>query len=367
MRRTFKYRLYPTRVQAEALASVLDRCRVLYNAALQERRDAWKMRRVSVAFAQQSAQLLAVKADRPEYAEVYAQVLQDVLHRVDKTCKAFYRRCGQGQTGYPRFKGRDRYDSFTYPQLGDRGVKLAITGGKLALPKIGRVRIKLHRALEGLPKTLTIKRESGKWYALLSCVVEPEPLPPSDNAIGIDLGLESFLVTSDGEFVDNPRHLRKAEVRLAKAQQVLSRRARGGNRRRKARSLVAVHHASVANARRDFHHKLARRLVNENGFLALEGLRIKNMVRNHSLAKSISDAGWGQFVSILLAKAEEAGREVVLVNPRNTSQTCSGCGRLVPKALSERWHACPCGVSLHRDVNASRNILALGRSVQARA
>mgnify|MGYP001601656919 CR=1 FL=1 len=364
LRKTFKYRLYPNRAQVVLLERQLVLCCEVYNAALQERRDAWRMGRNRISFPMQSAQLPLIKGDCSELREVYSQVLQDVLHRVDKAFDGFFRRAKRGETpGFPRFRSRRRYDSLTYPQLG-----FSLEGNYLALTKVGVLKVKLHRPLEGTVKTLTLKRECGKWYALFSCEVETAPLLPSDKAVGIDLGLESFLTTSDGEHVENPRHLRQAEFRLVKAQQRVSQRKKGGNRRRKAVRLLARQYQKVRNCRKDFHHKTARELVQSYGFIAAEDLRIRNMVQNGHLSKSISDAGWGQFVSILQAKAEWAGREVVLVNPRNTSQVCSRCGAHVSKPLSERVHSCPiCGLFLHRDVNAARNILALGRSVQVKS
>lgn len=359
MYKAFRYRLYPTKIQVEVFNYTIDLCRHLYNGAIQERRDAWKQSRISISFSQQSAQLPAIKGDCTEYKSVFSQVLQDVLHRVDKTFKAFYHRVKLGKIGYPRFKGYDRFNSFTYPQSG-----FEIQGNKLMVSKIGAVKIKLHRPIEGQVKTLAILREAGRWYAIFSCIVVNKPLPVSDKAIGIDVGLEYFLATSDGEFVANPRFLRRAEDSLAIAQRRLASKKKGSSRRHKAKSIIAHHHAKVANARRDFHHKTARQLINTHGFIALENLNIKGMIHNHHLAKSISDAGWGQFVSILQVKAEEAGREVILVNSRNTSQMCSNCGQIVSKDLSQRWHFCSCGLSVHRDINASRNILALGLSVQ---
>ena len=362
MRKAFKYRLYPSEKQDEKLSETLRLCRHLYNAALQERKEAWEKNRISISFKGQSNQLPVIKIDCPEYEGVYSQVSQDVLHRADKAFKAFFRRLKRGEEkpGYPRFKSRDRYDSFIYPQTG-----FMVQDNRLQLSKIGSIKIKLHRPVEGYIKTLNIKREAGKWYAVFSVIAEPKPLPHSDKAVGIDMGLESFLVTSDEEFVDNPRFLRTAEDKLAEAQRTMDRRKKGGKRRAKAKRIVSVCHARIRNARLDFHHKIARNLVNTYGFIALEDLNIKGMVKNHCLAKSISDAGWGQFISIVQAKAEEAGREVVLVNPRNTSQICSGCGALVKKDLSMRWHNCPvCDLSLHRDINSSCNTLALGLSVR---
>ncbi len=189
-------------------------------------------------------------------------------------------------------------------------------------------------------------------------------MPVSDKAVGIDVGLTSFAVTSDGEFIDNPRYLREAEAVLRRSQRSVSRKKKGGHNRRKAVILLAKNHLKVKRQRADFAHKLADSLVNVYGHIAIEDLRIKNMVRNHHLARSISDAGWGQFVNILSYKAEYAGREFVRVNPNGTSQICSGCGATVKKSLSTRIHNCPaCGLSLNRDFNAARNIKRLGLSL----
>jgi putative transposase len=222
----------------------------------------------------------------------------------------------------------------------------------------------MHRSLEGIINTVTVKRECSKWYAVFSNTTVIEPLPVSNREVGIDVGLNSFAVTSDGEFIDNPRYFKNAAVKLRKIQRSVSRKKKGGCNRRKAARLLAKQHLRIKNQRKDFTHKLADSLVNTYGKIAVEDLRIKNMVKNHHLAQSISDAGWGKFIGILSYKAEYAGREFVSVNPTGTSQICSGCGSFVPKSLSVRVHNCPCcGVSLDRDLNSALNILALGRSV----
>jgi putative transposase len=245
-RKTFKYKLLPTPEQAQALATVLWRCRELYNAGLEERKAAWEKRRVAVSFAMQSAQLPAIKEVRPEYHDINAQVLQDVLHRLDRAFAAFFRRLQAGaRPGYPRFQGRDRYDSFTYPQVGAHG-GAALDGGMLSPSKIGRIRLRLHRPLAGTPKTVTISREADGWYACISCAEVPAvSLPPTGQETGIDVGLKVFLMTADGETVENPRHYRKAERRLARAQRRVSRRTKGSKRRRKAVALLKRHHQRV--------------------------------------------------------------------------------------------------------------------------
>lgn len=290
---------------------------------------------------------------------VYSQVLQDVLHRVDRSYKNFFRRCKKGEKpGYPRFKGMGWYGSFTYPQWGN-GAKLE--NGRLHLSKIGSIRLCKDRPLHGKPKTCTIVRRADGWYACIACEIDPCPLPETGQKIGVDLGLETFATLSTGEKVENPRPYRRAQKRLRKAQRRLARRTKGSRRRQKARALLAKAHLKIKRARRDFCHKVAHDLVSRFDTIYVEKLNIRGMVRNHPLAKAISDAGWGLFLSVLRAKAERAGRVVVEVNPAGTSQTCSGCGAHVPKALKDRWHSCPyCELSLHRDHNAAIRVLQVG-------
>jgi putative transposase len=262
VRKTFKYKLNPTPEQEQAMESVLWRCRELYNAGLEERKAAWEKCRVSVTFAMQSAQLPGIKEVRPEYRDINAQVLQDVLHRLDRAFQAFFRRVKAGeQPGYPRFQGKDRYDSFTYPQVGEHGGAV-LDGGVLSLSKIGRIPIRLHRPLQGTPKSVTVSQEADGWYACISCAEVPtELLPLTGNETGIDVGLKVFLITADGEIVENPRQYRKAEKQLAKAQRRVSRRKKGSKRRRKAVKMLARKHQKVQRQRMDFHHQTALYLL----------------------------------------------------------------------------------------------------------
>jgi putative transposase len=370
VRKTFKYKLKPTPQQEQAMAFVLRRCRELYNAALQERRDAWGKCVVSVTVAGQSAQLPALKEVRPEYHDIHSQVLQDVLTRLDRAFQAFFRRVKKGvksgeTPGYPRFQGAARYNSFTYKQFGNGAT---LDNGFLVLSKIGRIAVRWSRPIEGVIKTVTVSREADGYYVCFSCADIPvEPLPPNGQETGIDLGLESFATLANSERVFNPRWYRKAERALKTAQRRVSRRKKGSNRRRKAVTLLAKAHLKVKRQRRDFHHKVALQLVQQNDTIYHEDLQTANLVKNHSLAKSISDAGWSAFLSILAAKAAYAGRRVVAVPPAYTSQQCSGCGRMVWKGLSVRWHACPyedCGTSLHRDHNAAKNIERAGQALR---
>lgn len=293
-RLTYKYRLAPTRKQVELLDWTLARCRELYNAALQERRDAYRMAGKSLNYYDQANQLVEVKEVRPEYTDIHSQILQDVLRRVDKAFQAFFRRVksGEKEVGYPRFQGRDRYDSFTFPQGG-----WSLQNTSLNLSKTGTIKVKLHRPVCGKVKTTTIKREGEHWYVCFSVEVDTLPLPHSDKAIGIDLGLTTFAVFSNGQEVENPRCLRRSLGKLATKQQALSRCKRGSHRRSKARRAVAQTHRRIRNQRADFLHKESRKLVNEYGTIVFEKLQPANMVRNHSFALSISDAGWGQFVA----------------------------------------------------------------------
>ncbi len=315
----------------------------------------------------QSAQLPGIKDVRPEYRDINAQVLQDVLHRLDKGFAAFFRRVQAGEKpGYPRFQGKERYDSFTYPQVGEHGGAV-LDGGLLSLSKIGRMRIRLHRPIEGTPKTVTISREADGWYACISCADVPvQSLPPTGRETGIDVGLKVFLITADGEIVENPRHYRTTEEHLAKAQRRVSRRKKGSKRRKKAVQLLKRTQQNIQRQRRDFHHMTALLLLKTYDTIYLEDLRVANMVRNRRLAKSISDAGWAAFRAILEAKAACAGRRVVAVPAQYTSQDCSGCGERVPKSLSVRTHICTtCGLVLDRDENAAWNILRAGQARQA--
>ena len=369
MRRSFKYRLYPTKAQVGILERWLDLCRELHNAAIEERRDAWKAG-VSIGFAHQSRQLPGLKELRPEFARVNAQVLQQALHRVDLAFKAFFRRAKSGETpGYPRFKSPDRYQSLCWPQ--EIGFRLVGTR-HLRLSGLGELRIKLHRPLEGKPKTCTVRCEAGAWYASFSSdgvesrrVLHPVP----DSEVEIDLGLESFATLSTGEKIENPRRYRVTQRRLTRAAQEFSRKKRGSKNRDKSKARLAKLHAKVANQRRDFEHKLALWIVSEHRLIGVEDLSPREIVKHSTpgIRKSVHDAGWAQFLEILFCKAEEAGRTFVKVPAPGTSSTCSGCGVYRKKDLSERDHRCPCGLVLDRDHNASLNILRRGTRLQASA
>lgn len=360
MLKTYKYRIYPTKAQESILNKMLEQCRWLYNKVLETRKDAYEQDGKSLGLYDTQNMIPQWKKEKESLKLVHSLVLQNVNIRVDLAFKAFFRRVKAGEEpGYPRFKGYGRYDSMTYPQYGN-GANLV--GDKLNLSKLGSVKVKLHRELCGTPKTVTIRRaSSGKWFVSFSVECEAEPLPEEIKAVGIDVGLEHFATLSNGDQVDNPRFFRKEEKALAKAQRRLSKATKGTPERAKYRKVVSKIHERISNRRNDFAHKLSRTLVNTYGFIAFEDLSITNMMQNGHLAKSIGDAAWNQLVQYTSYKAVDAGRSVVLVDPRNTSKRCSRCSTLVEKALSVRVHNCPvCGLSINRDVNAAINILALG-------
>ena len=290
--------------------------------------------------------------------EIRSQVLQDVLFRVERAFRAFFRRVAgkSGKAGYPSFKSEGRYDSITYPQ--EPG--FSIRDGKLALSKIGHIRMKMHRPAEGRMKMCTVVRDSGHWYACISveCEARTRTARPSGRHIGIDTGVTSFAVLSDGTRIENPMYLTRSLKKLYRLQKGLSRKKKDSANRKKAKLLVTRVHRAIRNQRADFQHRLSRTIVDQYGAITVEDLKVRNMVRNRHLARSISDAGWGSFLMKLAYKAEEAGRLFEKVPPHGTSQMCSGCGGKVPKSLSVRTHRCPhCGLVLDRDHNAAINIL----------
>ncbi len=356
--KTFKYRLQPSKSQRTKLLQTLELCRWVYNETLAARKNAWEQERKALSLYDTNKLLTLWKAEHPELKSVYSQVLQNTQARVDLAFRAFFRRVKAGEKpGHPRFRGCGRYDCFTFKQYGfkllDKGVFLS---------KIGTMKVILHRPMEGQIKTLTIKRDAvGNWYACFSCDVGAELLPFNDLAVGVDVGLESFATLSNGIKIENPRFFRKSEDELAKVQRKLSKADKGTPERAKRRKAVQHIHQRIANRRKDLAHKSSRTLVNNFGLLAFEKLNSKNMLRNHRFAKSISDAAWNQLIQYTMYKAENAGRVVVLVDPRNTSKICSCCGSVVEKSLAVRVHACSiCGLVMDRDQNAAINILGLG-------
>jgi putative transposase len=359
MRKTFKYRLYPNAAQQELLRVQLSEACRLYNAALQERRDAYKSHGKSLNYYDQANQLKEIRASGNLGLANY-HCCQDVLKRVHKAFDAFFRRNKRKQrAGYPRFKSHRRYNSIVFPSHGD-GNKLLEK--HLRVQGVGDIKIKLHRPVSGKIKTVSVKREGNHWYACFSCEVSAQPLPENTKQIGIDVGLESFATLSTGEIVDNPGHFAKAEKRLRRTQRRVSRRKKYSKRWRKAVQFVQNVHRDITNQRRDFQHKLSREIVAANQFIAVEDLNVIGLAGG-MLAKSVADVGWSSFLNMLAYKAESAGRQLVRVDPRGTSQRCP-CGKPAPKKLADRQHVCTCGLRTTRDHASSLEILRLGLSLQ---
>lgn len=364
IRKSYKFRIYPNKTVTARLEHTLEICREIYNAGLQERRDAWKMNRVNVSLYDQHLQLPAIRAIREDVGLVYAHILQFALRQVDAAFQSFFRRVKSGQkAGYPRFKAFTRFSSFTYPGAGKQGVYL--NNDKLTLSKIGTVKIKLSRPIRGKIKTCTIQRECGKWYAVFSVESIAESLPKVGKAVGIDVGISSFATLSDGTQIANDKFFQSAQKKLRVAQRRVARRKKGSRRRKKAVLLLQKTHVKIRNSREDFQHKVSTDLIKRFDVICIEKLNVKGMSRG-ILSKQVHDVAWTNFFHKLAYKAESAGRKLIEVNPSYTSQDCSRCGFREKKVLSERVHNCKqCGLVLDRDHNAALNILALGQGVQA--
>ena len=357
MKTAYKFRMYPNKQQEAMLDVTLETCRHLYNTALADRKNCYEMEGISRSYEDQAATLTLEKKEG-KWQGIFSQVLQDVLRRLDKSFKAFFRRVKAGEKpGYPRFKGRGWYKSFTYPQAGFK-----IEGSKLTLSKIGSIRIFKHREVEGKIKTCTIKKDLlGHWYAVLVAEIEEAHIVEPTTIIGVDVGLKSLITTSAGESIQYPRYYIQLEETLAAAQRSLSRKKKGSANRRKAKAKVAKISKRIQNLRDEFLNQVSRKLVDSADLIVFENLNISGMLKNHHLAKHIQDHAWGKLIQFTQSKAAKAGKVVELVDARYTSQKCSQCGIMVPKTLADRTHLCPnCGLEMDRDLNASLNIRTLG-------
>jgi len=366
MIKSYKFRIFPSKKQIRILSQHLEECRWLYNYFIEERREAWKKDKKSLSCFDQQSKLIELKRNRISLNSVYAQVLQEVVKRVDLAFKGFYCRVkNKEKPGYPRFKGKNRYNSLTYPQHG-----FSVKKKSIQLSKIGVIKAKITQNIEdieGKLKTCTIKRSpTGKWYVILTCEFEPKPLPKNDKIIGIDVGIKHFAVLSDGNKIENPKFISKEEKNLAKAQRKLSKLTKDTKEREKQRRIVTRIHERITWRRQDFIHKLSREIVNKYGIIVIENLNVKGMVRKknkkRSLSKLILDAAWADFRHKLAYKVAWTGRQVVAVSPEYTSQTCSECEFRQKMPLNKRKFVCRnCGLELDRDHNAARNIERLGR------
>ncbi len=354
-----RYRIYPTKSQITKLNETLELCRWVYNETLVLRKNAWEIEQKRISYFDSKKMLPIWKKEKPELKNVHSHTLQDVTMRVDLAFQAFFRRVKAGEkAGYPRFKGKGWYDSITYQQSGFK-----LNTNILNLSKIGDIKIKLHRPVDGNIKRLIIRRTATqKWFvSILTDNDSHNPLEPSNKAVGIDVGIHTFAALSDGTFIENPRFYIKEQKNLAKVQRKHSKAVKGTSERKKALKVLCRVHERIFNKREDFIQKLSKSLVDKYGIICFEDLNIKNMVRDPLYAKGIMDAAWNKLVTYTTYKAENAGRHVILVSPYNTSQMCSKCGTLVKKDISVRTHNCPfCGLSIDRDLNASINILRLG-------
>ncbi|HYH54812.1 MAG TPA: transposase [Solirubrobacterales bacterium] len=362
--RTYRHRLYPTRRQSDALTAQLAFACDLYNAALEQRRTAWSLFGVSVTRADQERQLTELRRDGQFPAGQNAVSQHMVLQRLDLAVKAFFRRVKAGEApGFPRYKSRQRFNTLAW-RSGKAG-GAAIVNDRLRIQGVGHIKVKWHRDLPGEVRQTRITRRNGRWYVAFTVrMAKPAPLPATGEQVGVDLGVRQFATLSTGEAIHGPRAGRVAAPEIRRAQRKVARRKRGSNRRRKAVAELARRREREANRRRDAAHKAARSLINRFDLIAVEDLKTSNMVRTRrGLAREITDQGWSQFIEFLTYKAESAGRQVVRVDPRYTSQRCHECGVRDRESRSGPRFACTaCGHTDDADVNAARNILALART-----
>jgi putative transposase len=353
---TYKYRLLPTRQQYRKLELICDSQRELYNAALEGRTDYYRKTGKSASYFSQCKELAELRAD-PDFSNLPSNLQRGTLKRLDLAMQNFFRRMKRGaKPGFPRFKGKSCWKSFGFNEW--RGI--TIKGNRIRFKGMpGGLRVHMHRVLpEGKILSCQFRKDPKGWYICLQIRTAVEIFPSTGRTVGLDMGLKSLAVLSTGEEISNPRVARRHERELSRRQRHLSRCRMGSNGRRKAREAVARLHMKVRNTRQTYLHQVSTRLVHENDVIKLEDLNVKSLARG-VLAKSVHDAAWATLREFINYKAAKAGRLVVAVDPKNTTQACSGCGTIVPKTLSDRWHNCPeCGLSLDRDHNAALNILA---------
>ena len=353
--KNFRYRIYPSKKQINRLNKTISDCCFIYNKLLESKINAYKTDKINLS--QFDLNKLTKDFDVP----IHSQVKQNISKRINDAFSHFFRRVKEkkGKVGFPRFKNFNRYKSITFPQSGFKFK----SNKKLFVSQIGNIPVVLHRVPKGKMKTFTIKKTALGWFAIFSCSDVPvEKVEVEDDHIGIDVGIESFATLSNGTKIENPKLLRKSEKKLAKFQRRLSRKKKGSKNRRKTRFKVARLHQRIFNQRQDFLHQISFKIIKQFKVISVEKLVIKNMVKNHYLAKSINDASWGCFVQMLSYKAESAGGQLVRVNPKNTSRTCSRCGNIQDMPLANREFKClKCGFVCHRDLNASLNIDRAGQ------
>ena len=362
MLRCFNARLKPTSRQENGLAALLAQLCELYNMALEQRRDKFRLG-FSTTLYEQQCELTQLRNGYAEYERFPAAIQRDPLRRVQRAFDGFFRRCRSGEKpGYPRFRAQHRYNSFTVDAQNFR-----IECDRLIVVKLGGFRFRTRCRIRGTLKQLVVKRRGSRWAATITCEIGPAPKKVvASSAIGIDLGLTALATLSDGSEIKNPRWMRREEEHVAAANRALSRKVEGSRNRLKAKQRLHGIHQRIRGLRRSYLHQISTLLVTNYDLIALEKLNIRGMARGN-FAKSIMDAAWGELVWQITYKAESAGKWAVLVNPKGTTQRCSRCGAIVPKTICDRRHDCPkCGLSLSRDHNSAREVHALGESAVER-
>jgi putative transposase len=357
MKKALKYRLYTNKLTLYKASYWIDLCRLLYNAALEQRICAYKRSRKTVTYNEQQNNLTELRAEYIEYANISVQVERDVLRKLDYAYKSFFRRVknGKDKAGFPRFKGNNRYNSFTL-----HGQSWKLNGKYLTIRNLGKFKLSLSRQIQGEIKAITIKRSTtNKWYAYFVCEDVPKKeYPQTDKVIGIDVGIKSYLTDSEGNKVVNPKFLKNAFRELRIKNRKLARAKKGSNRRKETKLQVSECYEKITNQRHDFLHKLSTEYIKNYDVIKVENLNIQGMSRNKKLSRDINDCSWGTFFNYLSYKAEDAGRTLIKVNPRNTSKKCNKCGSINHELkLSDRVWICEnCGTTHDRDENAAINI-----------
>lgn len=359
---TKKFQIKPTKAQEAKMFQTLFLCRKLYNTFLEQRQTHYKEHGKGLSYNDQQNQLPSFKKAHTEYKEIHSQVLQDVLQRIDTAYKNFFEK----RAGYPKFKDKFHYSSFTYPQANSK--TNFGKAGHIYLSKIGHVKLNAHQNFcPEKVKTINVKFQNGKWFVNLTTELDQIGQTVTfEKCVGIDMGIKSLAVTSEGKVYENPKWLQKSQKKLSRLQRQLSKKTKGSSNRNKAKRRLVNLHEKVSNQRKDYLHKVSLEIVQSYDLICIEELQTSKMMKNHRLAQSIANASWNKFSLYLDYKSKCHGKKLVKVNPKGTSQNCSSCGNIVPKNLSVRTHKCPtCGLEIDRDYNAAINILEQGLKLVA--